>query len=137
MVEVERVFEPEAPGKTAAPPPSTQEPKPSQAQPSSDKSASAAAPEPEPAAIVTPVVAQEPAGLWIQLGAFASAEGARSFSDHVARDLDWLHEPVQVSYRDGVHRVRLGPYRNREEASAIAGKVERSLGIPTAVSNTR
>jgi len=86
---------------------------------------------------VTPVVAQEPAGLWIQLGAFSSAEGARSFRDHVTRELDWLYEPVQVSYRDGVHRVRLGPYRTRDEASAIAGKVERSLGITAAVSNAR
>jgi rare lipoprotein A len=55
----------------------------------------------------------------------------------VTRELDWLYEPVQVSYRDGLHRVRLGPYRSRTEADAIAEKVERSLGITPSVSNVR
>ena len=27
-----------------------------------------------------------------------------SFRDHVARELTWMYEPVQVSYRDGLHR---------------------------------
>ena len=38
-------------------------------------------------------------------------------------------EPVQVSARDGVQRVRLGPYRNRDEALAIADKVRQTLGF--------
>jgi rare lipoprotein A len=84
--------------------------------------------QPAPLAIETPVMAQETAGLWIQLGAFSSAEGAESFREHVTRELDWMREPVRVSSRDGMHRVRLGPYRNREEAVAIAEKVSRSLG---------
>ena len=37
-------------------------------------------------------------------------------------------------YRDGMHRVRLGPYGSREEADAIAAQVERSLGFTPAVS---
>jgi rare lipoprotein A len=113
MVEVERVFE--ATDKTAAVTVSLE--------------AQAA-----PLAIATPVVAQEAAGLWIQLGAFSSAEGAESFREHVTRELDWMREPVQVLSRDGMHRVRLGPYRNRDEAAAIAEKVSRSLG--TAVTPT-
>jgi rare lipoprotein A len=136
MVEVERVFEPETNGGAkSTPPPTPEDATPPQAQPVPDKNARAAPP--APAMIVTPVVAQEPAGLWIQLGAFGSADGAKSFRDHVTRELDWLYEPVQVSYRDGLHRVRLGPYRSRDEAAAIADKVERSLGITAAVSNTR
>ena len=76
-----------------------------------------AMPEPASAAIRTPVVAQENAGMWVQLGAFSSAEAAESFRDKVTRDLDWIHEPVQVVQRDGLSRVRLGapvreyPYR--------------------------
>ncbi len=86
-------------------------------------------PLPVAAVIETPVVSQEPAGLWLQLGAFSSAESAESFRQKMARDLPWLLEPAQVMARDGLHRVRLGPYRNRDEASAIADKVRASLGF--------
>ena len=78
--------------------------------------------------IETPLVAQEPAGLWLQLGAFSNAESAESFRQKVARDMPWLIEPAHVLARDGLHRVRLGPYRNRDEATAIADKVRDSLG---------
>jgi rare lipoprotein A len=88
-----------------------------------------AQPQPVPVAIETPVVSLESAGLWIQLGAFSSADGAESFRQHVTRELDWILEPVQISSRDGMHRVHLGPYRNRGEAAAIAEKVSRSLGF--------
>jgi rare lipoprotein A len=88
-----------------------------------------------PAAIETPLVAQEVVGLWIQLGAFSSQESAESFRDHVVRELSWMREPVQLSSRDGTHRVRLGPYRNRDEATAIADKVRQSLGFAPAVTN--
>jgi rare lipoprotein A len=142
MVEVERVFAPDAATIAATEPKSGSAPAApagatkSGAKPAPDKTAYAA-PLPPPAMIVTPLVAQEQAGLWVQLGAFGSAEGAQSFRDHVTRELDWLYEPVQVSYRDGLHRVRLGPYRSRTEADAIAEKVERSLGITPSVSNVR
>ena len=86
-------------------------------------------PLPASAVIETPVVSQEPAGLWLQLGAFSSAESAESFRQKMVRDLPWLLEPAQVVTRDGLHRVRLGPYRNRDEANAIADKVRTSLGF--------
>jgi cell division protein FtsN len=38
---------------------------------------------------------------------------------------------VQVVARDGLHRVRLGPYRNRDEARAIADKVADARLRPT------
>lgn len=85
-------------------------------------------------AVETPVVVEEAAGLWLQLGAFSSRDGAESFRDHAARELSWNHEPVQVTPRDGLYRVRLGPYRNREEALAIADKVRETLGFaPTLI----
>ena len=42
---------------------------------------------------------------------------------------------VSDPQRDGLHRVRLGPYRNREEALAIADKVRETLGYAPALSN--
>jgi rare lipoprotein A len=115
MVEVERVFESPGP-ETAAPQPS---------------------PAPVPVALETPMVVEEGAGLWLQLGAFASREGAESFRDKAARELSWNYEPVQLSSRDGLHRVRLGPYRNREEALAIADKVRQTLGFAPTLTTTR
>ena len=50
------------------------------------------------------------------------------------RELMWNNEPLQVFSRDGLHRVRMGPYRNRDEAGAIADKVRESLGyVPTMI----
>ena len=99
----------------------------------SDELAAAAAP-PVMATVKTPVVTQEGTALFLQLGAFSSVEGAESFRDHVVRELAWILEPVTIASHDGVHRVRLGPYRNPDEASAIGDKVRRSLGIaPTLV----
>ena len=95
-----------------------------------DEASPVAAPAPPvPAFVQTPLVSQETAGLWLQLGAFSSVEGAESFRDHVARGLAWNLEPIGIASRDGVHRVRLGPYRNAEEAAAIGDKVRQSLGI--------
>jgi rare lipoprotein A len=109
LVEVERVFAGPPPVETALAP--------------------VAEPQPTPTAIETPVIAQEAAGMWLQLGAFSSAEGAESFRKKVATQLPWLLEPLQVTQRDGLHRVRAGPYRNREEAVAIADKLRESLGF--------
>jgi rare lipoprotein A len=108
MVEVERVF--------AGPPPVVSVTPVERLQPSM-------------AIVETPVIAQEPAGLWLQLGAFSSADSAESFRQKTARDLSWLTPPLQVSSRDGLHRVRAGPYRSREEALSIADKVREALGF--------
>ena len=108
MVEVERVFEgsgAETASITPAPPPASM------------------------ANVETPLVTREGSALWLQLGAFSSAESATTFRDHVARELNWILEPIEVSARDGVHRVRLGPYRNADEANAVGDKVRRSLGV--------
>ena len=123
LVEVERVFSPEN-------------------KPPSDVSASSLPPDTLPAAatitppaaavampsVQTAMIAQDPGGLWLQLGAFSSAEGADAFRQKMARELPWLLEPLQVVPRDGLHRVRAGPYKNRDEAAAIAAKLRESLG---------
>jgi rare lipoprotein A len=109
LVEIERVFE--------APTPS----------------ASALAEAAVPASVATPIVVEETGGIWLQLGAFSSRESAEGFRDKVARELDWYREPIQIATRDGLHRVRMGPCRNQEEANAIALKVLQSLGFAPAI----
>jgi rare lipoprotein A len=86
-------------------------------------------PPPTMAVVATPIVAQEASALWLQLGAFSSADTAESFRAKIARDLPWINEPLEVSGREGLYRVRLGPYRNATEAAAIADKMRASLGF--------
>jgi rare lipoprotein A len=90
-------------------------------------------PAPRLAVIRTPVVAQEAGALWVQLGAFSTAEAAASFRERAVRELPWMLEPIRIEDGGGLHRVQLGPYRNREEADAIAAKVRESLGYAPSI----
>lgn len=132
LVEVERVFARDAARLAAAPPPPVPTaPAPAAPAPATVVTplASAEAPQPRAPEVATPVVAPGPAGLYLQLGAFSSADNAEAFRDRLARGLTWLNEPIQVAAAGGLHRVRLGPYRNREEAEAIADKIRASLDL--------
>ncbi len=88
---------------------------------------------PAMADVETPIVSQEASALWLQLGAFASADNAEQFRNRVRASLPWILEPSDLTVRDGLHRVRLGPYRNHAEAAAIADKVRESLGYAPAI----
>ncbi|HET7400126.1 MAG TPA: septal ring lytic transglycosylase RlpA family protein [Usitatibacter sp.] len=110
MVEVERVF----PSSDGTPP--------------TTGDATRTAATPAQATVETPMLARDAGGLWLQLGAFGNAQSAEQFRDQVKRDLPWMREPVQVSAAEGLHRVRLGPYKSLEEAAAVGDKVRRSLG---------
>ncbi|MEO1368333.1 MAG: septal ring lytic transglycosylase RlpA family protein, partial [Acidobacteriota bacterium] len=48
----------------------------------------------------------------VQVGAFRDITNARRLQDELARS----HDQVQLVEKDGVHRVRLGPYRTSREA---------------------
>jgi rare lipoprotein A len=126
MVEVERVF---AATYVAAAPATM--------PPSAVATPLAAASAPQLVQAETSVVTQETAGLYLQLGAFSSRENAESFRNHISGDLPWLNEPIAIVSRDGLNRVRLGPYRTREEAQAIADKVRASLNFDPVISRNR
>lgn len=73
-------------------------------------------------------------GLFLQLGAFSSADNAESLRLHLARELDWLSESIEVNAGGGVHRVHLGPYANRADAEQVAERIRLALGYkPTFV----
>ncbi|MDX2219009.1 MAG: septal ring lytic transglycosylase RlpA family protein [Burkholderiales bacterium] len=112
-------------------------------------SASVGVPEQPPVAVVTvppstpnpPVVQTAPTpitaeaqGVFIQLGAFGSAENAAQFRERMQRDLNWMREPISVAFANGLHRVRIGPLANREEAEAIAEKMRETHGLTTVIS---
>jgi rare lipoprotein A len=99
--------------------------------------AAAAATLPQPAAIETPMLTPDQGGLYLQLGAFSSAENAEAFRARIVRELPWISEPVQIASRDGINRVRLGPYKSREEAQAIADKVRASVDVAPLITPSR
>ena len=73
-------------------------------------------------------------GLFLQLGAFSSADNAESLRSHLSRELDWLNEGIQVYAGGGMHRVHLGPYTTRADAEKVAEKIRLALGYkPTFV----
>ena len=81
---------------------------------------------PGPTAVAVSPVIPESGVLYLQLGAFSSMESAEIFRARMARELDWNREPLQVSRKDSLFRVRMGPYKSREEADAIAAQVRLS-----------
>jgi len=83
--------------------------------------------EPSPAA-------SEAKGLFLQLGAFSSADNAESLRSHLSRELDWLTDGIQIQSEGNLHRVHLGPYSTRAEAERVAERIRLALGYrPTFV----
>ncbi|HMW16702.1 MAG TPA: septal ring lytic transglycosylase RlpA family protein [Accumulibacter sp.] len=86
----------------------------------------------------TPTSGVTPAGgrgIYLQLGAFSNSDNAESLRSHLARELDWLTEGIQVNANNGIHRVHLGPYGTRVDAEKVAEKIRLALGYKPAVTN--
>ena len=75
-----------------------------------------------------------PAGVYLQLGAFANADNADNLKNHLGRELDWLNEAMRVVPGNGIHRVQAGPYTSRADADRVAERIRSSHGFkPTVV----
>jgi rare lipoprotein A len=67
--------------------------------------------------------------IFLQLGAFSSADNAESLRAHLARELDWLDEEIGIQAGgDGIYRVQLGPCASRATAGRIAERIRSVLG---------
>ena len=90
--------------------------------------ATALPPMPAPAqpAITTAAIVPEAGDLYLQLAAFSSPDNAEIFRARMTRELEWNREPILVVQKDNLFRVRMGPYKTREEADAIAAQVRQS-----------
>lgn len=148
---VERVFPGQAALQVASAPASPTQPPPAPAiaTPLPPMAVPVGAPDQPAVAVVTvppptptpPIVQTTPTpitsdaqGVFIQLGAFGSAENAGQFRERMQRDMNWMREPITVNFANGLHRVRIGPLANREEAEAIAQKVRETHGLTTVIS---
>ena len=83
---------------------------------------------PLPAATPSAAAQSVQKGVFLQLGAFSNADNAESLRSHLARELDWLSEGIQINAGNGMHRVHLGPYASRSDAEKVAEKIRLALG---------
>jgi rare lipoprotein A len=133
MVEVETIV----PGM--APPVIAETPRPP--APSRDVAIAVAPPavsEPAEAIVSTSSSSEVPVlsdagGVYLQLGAFGSQDNAQNFLTRLMLQVDWLAERLQVAPRDGLYRVRAGPYASQAEARRIAERISETLGIKPVV----
>lgn len=82
--------------------------------------------EPTEAAPVLPVDAVA-GGIYLQLGAFSARDNAENFRVRVYQQLAWLNDAIRIFPRDGMYRLDLGPYRDRDEAHGMAEKIREAL----------
>jgi rare lipoprotein A len=80
-----------------------------------------------------PPVSNEPGGVYVQLGAFGLRQNATSFLDRVQADVGWLVGLAGIYLADGVYRVQVGPYPDREQALQAAARIEQALDLKPVV----
>ncbi|WP_410499420.1 septal ring lytic transglycosylase RlpA family protein [Chitinibacter sp. S2-10] len=83
--------------------------------------AAAAQATPAPAQPIAPraiPIADQGGAVFVQLGAFSSIQNAESFKAHLMRELDKDSNKLAIHSSNKLHRVKLGPYANRELALA-------------------
>lgn len=112
-----------APDASAAPPPLAD------ARPIAPVTiAAATAPPAEPARPARAIpVDTEAGGIYLQLGAFSGRENAENFRVRIYQQLAWLNDAIRIFARDGMYRLDLGPYRDRDEAAGMAEKIREAL----------
>ena len=90
--------------------------------------AAASLPPPEPEQMRRPLpLDAEAGGIYLQLGAFSARDNAENFRVRVYQRLAWLNDAIRIFARDGMYRLDLGPYRDREEAAGMAEKISDAL----------
>lgn len=78
-------------------------------------------------------VAAEGGGVYLQLAAFGSRENAEAYASRLRADVAWLADQLQVRARDGLFRVRAGPYANPGDARQTAERIAQSVRVKPVV----
>ncbi len=116
---------------SAAPPPRQTRQPPAEAKPMTPVVLAAASLLPaEPAESAQPIpLDAEAGGIYLQLGAFSARDNAENFRVRVYQQLTWLNDAIRIFARDGMYRLDLGPYRDRDEAAGMADKIRAALQV--------
>ena len=67
--------------------------------------------------------------VYLQLGAFSAQDNAESFRARVYGQVGWLNDAIEIFPGDGLFRLHLGPYRDRDQASGIAERLRREIEL--------
>jgi len=81
------------------------------------------------AAVTPEPLEQEPAGAYVQLGAFSTRQNAWNFLLRMRAELGWLSDSIAMYGRDGLYRVHAGPYADRDQATRVAERLEQSTEL--------
>lgn len=68
-------------------------------------------------------------GVYLQLGAFASADNAQAFLRRMGTELSWLAGIGGIHHDGRLYRVQAGPYATRDEALDAASRIDRTLDV--------
>ncbi|CAM5786630.1 septal ring lytic transglycosylase RlpA family protein [Castellaniella caeni] len=79
--------------------------------------------------LATPIHRSAPGGIYLQFGAFASAENAQALAQKVNAQMDQGLGQASVSQQASLYKVRMGPYASRDEASQTAATLATSAGL--------
>ena len=86
---------------------------------------------------VTPLPLDAPSAkgtTYLQLGIFKSQSGAEQFLSSMRGKLGHIGKELSLSHKNGMVRVRIGPYPNADTARATAIKLQEILGFKPMVS---
>jgi rare lipoprotein A len=96
--------------------------------------------EPAPPVVVVPEVPARKSksaaagNVYLQLGAFKSPQGAKSFLAKMRSKLGDAEKSLSLFHKDGLERVHLGPYASQDEARSAGAKLQSRLGFKPYVS---
>lgn len=90
----------------------------------------ASSPEPVPATdgVAVPI-ASDASGVYLQVASFSARENAEALRARLALELGWLTQPLAIVARDGLFRLRAGPFDDRAQALAAATRIRESLDV--------
>ena len=96
-------------------------------------SPTAATPAPRPSPVEPMPGSGAATGFAVQIGAFSNYANAQNFLEHVQNLLATEQVEAKVRQVNGLFKVYVGPYADRDEARRVAQRLERAFGFATAV----
>lgn len=72
-------------------------------------------------------------GVYLQVGAFSSADNARQLRDRLTRELELDASRTRLVLNGSLHRVQLGPYPNDDAAHSDRARVRERLALNAVV----
>jgi rare lipoprotein A len=95
-----------------------------------DPAVTSAKPPSSPSATTAPIAATIAAtGLFLQMGAFGTQDTAEVAKDRMTHQFDNITEPFRVVKDGALFKVHLGPFANREAATATAEKIKQATAF--------